>query len=108
MGVKRQWCGRLDKVESCQVGVFLGYVRRKWAVPRGFAVRDGRKGPLVVEIVKARVKAKTDCYLSNASPDRPLSEFARVAKADHCVEECIQRAQSEAGLADYEVRTWLG
>jgi SRSO17 transposase len=24
--VKRQWCGRLGKVENCQVGVFLGYV----------------------------------------------------------------------------------
>jgi len=25
-GVARQWCGRLGKVENCQVGVFLGYV----------------------------------------------------------------------------------
>ena len=25
-GVQRQWCGRLGKVENCQVGVFLGYV----------------------------------------------------------------------------------
>ena len=25
-GVTRQWCGRLGKVENCQVGVFLGYV----------------------------------------------------------------------------------
>ena len=24
-GVKRQYCGRLGKVENCQVGVFLGY-----------------------------------------------------------------------------------
>lgn len=26
VGVARQWCGRLGKVDSCQVGVFLGYV----------------------------------------------------------------------------------
>ena len=26
VGVARQWCGRLGKMESCQKGVFLGYV----------------------------------------------------------------------------------
>src|SRR5437660_1549086 len=29
VGVQRQWCGRLGKVENCQVGVYLGYVSRK-------------------------------------------------------------------------------
>ena len=28
--------------------------------------------------------------------------------AQHRVEECLQRAKGEAGLADYEVRTWRG
>ena len=27
-GVARQWCGRLGKVDNCQVGVYLGYVAR--------------------------------------------------------------------------------
>jgi len=31
-----------------------------------------------------------------------------VAKAEHRIEECIQRAKSQAGLADYEVRNWSG
>ncbi|MHC4404364.1 MAG: transposase, partial [Planctomycetota bacterium] len=26
VGVARQWCGRLGKVENCQVAVFMGYV----------------------------------------------------------------------------------
>ena len=37
-----------------------------------------------------------------------MAEFARVYKAEHRVEECLQRAKSEAGLADYQVRTWEG
>jgi SRSO17 transposase len=36
-GVARQWCGRLGKVENCQVGVFLAYI-----APRGQALVDGR------------------------------------------------------------------
>jgi SRSO17 transposase len=34
-GVARQWCGRLGKVENCQVGVFLAY-----AAPAGHAPLD--------------------------------------------------------------------
>jgi len=98
-------------------------------------VRDGSKGPLVVETVKRRVVSRThrrqqgdeellvviryrdrdnqqvvqvDYYLSNAVPETPLGEFARVAKAEHRIEECLQRSKSEAGLADYEVRNWTG
>ena len=98
-------------------------------------VRDGEKGPLIVEIVKRSVVAraskrqaehteilvviryrdrdqarviKTDYYLSNAAIQTPLAELARVAKAEHRIEECIQRSKSEAGLADYEVRNWNG
>jgi len=95
-------------------------------------VRDGEKGPLVVQAVKVRVQARTapgdgfeetlivirehqgdgtlkhDYYLSNAPSDTPLAEFTRVSKAEHRVEECLQRGKSEAGLADYEVRTWRG
>jgi SRSO17 transposase len=256
VGVARQWCGRLGKIENCQVAMFLGYVSsrehmlvdlrlylpkawttdsqrlRKAGVPRGtkyrtrhelalelleqhgatlphrwitgddemgrpswfrrrlrelheqylFAVpsntsirdlevepplgtgsgrppqrpwqsvsawaaaqpasawtridvRDAAKGPLVVELLKRRVRTrndkrqecpadevlvviryrdrdlavtKIDFYLSNASPDTTPAEFARAAKAEHRIEECLQRAKSEAGLADYEVRHWIG
>jgi SRSO17 transposase len=98
-------------------------------------VRDGAKGPLVVEATKRRVVARTDkrqegheevlvviryrdrdndevvqtdYYLSNAKAETELAEFTRAAKAEHRIEECIQRGKSEAGLADYEVRTWKG
>jgi hypothetical protein len=29
VGVARQWCGRLGKVENCQVGIYMGYVERQ-------------------------------------------------------------------------------
>jgi hypothetical protein len=51
---------------------------------------------------------KHDYLLSNAPLTTPLAEYARVFKAEHRVEECLQRAKGEAGLADYEVRTWRG
>jgi SRSO17 transposase len=96
-------------------------------------VRDGEKGPLVVEVVKRRVQARTetggtgpeelllvtreaqsngkfkhDYYLSNANADVSLEELARVTKAARRVEECFRRSKSEAGLADYQVRNWRG
>src|SRR5205807_10540227 len=36
-GVARQWCGRLGKVDNCQLGVFLAYVSA-----RGQALVDRR------------------------------------------------------------------
>jgi len=98
-------------------------------------VRDGAKGPIIVEAVKRQVIArtdkggegheevlvvirykdrddrrvvKTDYHLSNGTFDTKLADFVMAAKAEHRVEECIQRSKSEAGLADYEVRTWRG
>jgi hypothetical protein len=31
-----------------------------------------------------------------------------VANAEHRIEECLERAKGEAGLAEYEVRSWAG
>jgi SRSO17 transposase len=51
---------------------------------------------------------KHDYLLSNAPLGTPVAEFARVFKAQHRIEECLKRAKGEAGLADYQVRTWEG
>ena len=98
-------------------------------------VRDGSKGPLVVDIVKRRVVARTpqrqegheemlvviryrerdthqvvkvDWYRSHGAVETSLTTFAHVAKAEHRIEECLQRSKSEAGLADYAGRHWTG
>lgn len=96
-------------------------------------VRDGEEGPLVVQAVRRLVQARTegrpsaeaellvvfrerqadgtwkhDYLLACAPLATPLAEFARAFKAEHRVEECLKRAKGEAGLADYQVRTWTG
>jgi SRSO17 transposase len=254
VGVQRQWCGRLGKIENCQVGIYLGYVSRRdhalvdvrlylskewtrkkrrrkkagvpedirfrtrhelmldmldergpllphawiagddelgrssWfrqelrarnecyllAVPsntlirdltapdppyagrgprpqvpfvrvdrwcaalpvevwRTVDVRDGEKGPLLVQAVRKLVQTRTegqpsdvtefvvvfreqqadgtwkhDYLLASAPLTTSLEEFARVFKAEHCIEASLKRAKGEAGLADYQVRTWEG
>jgi SRSO17 transposase len=254
VGVQRQWCGRLGKVENCQVGVYLGYVShagqalvdfrlflpREWtrdrkrlraagvptdvrfatrhelalqmldeqggllphrwvagddemgrsswfrqqlrqrgeryllAVPSNtlvrdlvapeppssghgrrpkvpfvradewcgalaegdwqtLEVRDGEKGPLVAQVAWTLVQAKSegkasdaaesllvfreqqsdgswkhDYLLSNEIAGDPPVEASWVYKAEHRIEECIKQAKGEAGLADYQVRTWEG
>lgn len=94
-------------------------------------VRDAEKGPLTTDVMKCCVQARTptggtgleevlfvtrerqsdnsfkhDYYLSNADPGVELKEFARAAKAEHRIEECLKRAKGQAGLGDYQVRTW--
>jgi SRSO17 transposase len=96
-------------------------------------VRDGEKGPLETQAVRKLVQARTegkasevaewlvvfrerqadggwkhDYLLAFAPLETPLAEFARVFKAQHRIEESIKRAKGEAGLADYQVRTWEG
>jgi SRSO17 transposase len=51
---------------------------------------------------------KYDYYLCHTPPNTPLAELVRVTRAAHRIEECFRRGKSEAGLADYEVRTWEG
>lgn len=96
-------------------------------------IRDGEKGPLVVQVVWALVEARTagkpsgvpeilvvfrrrqgdgtwkhDYALSNAPLTTPLADYARAFNAEHRIEECLKRAKGEAGLADYQVRTREG
>jgi SRSO17 transposase len=93
-------------------------------------IRAGELGPLEVEALTARVRArherrigpeerllvvrtrgagaKTDYALSNAPADVPLEELVRARSERHRIEQMFQEAKGEAGLAHYEVRSWVG
>ena len=86
-------------------------VVKRRVVSRTHRRQQGHEEMLVVIRYRDRDNqqvVKVDFYLSNAAPETPLWQFARVAKAEHRIEECLQRSKSEAGLADYEVRNWTG
>jgi len=47
-------------------------------------------------------------YLCRGPADTPWKELVRVAGSRWTVEECFERAKGDCGLADYEVRSWVG
>ena len=92
-------------------------------------VRDGEKGPLIVDAMSVRVRAKqegrigpeerlvvirpvgeprVDYALSNAGPDVLLTELVRTQRQRHRIEEMFEAGNGEAGLDQYEVRSWVG
>jgi SRSO17 transposase len=92
-------------------------------------VRDGEKGPLVVDAmgVRARTKqdgrvgpeerlvvirsvgeSRIDYALSNAGPETPLAEVVRAQRQRHRIEEVFGAGKGEVGLDHYEVRSWVG
>lgn len=92
--------------------------------------REGTKGPIYVWATSTEVETRLDqsfgprerlvvVRMPGASPDhkylltnaeRSISIGAIVGAAmtRHSIEEAIQRAKGEAGLAQYEVRSWVG
>jgi SRSO17 transposase len=99
----------------------------RWA---RLTVRGGERGPLRVDAMTVRVRTKLDrrngpeerlvvmrtvaaeprthYALSNAGPEVPLEELVRVRFERHRIEEVFEAAKQEAGLAHYEVRSWVG
>ena len=95
-----------------------------------FVIRNGTKGPLRVRALTTRVQTRIESRvgeeerlivfqtlesqprtvfaLSHAPVNTPLEELLRVAAARHRIEEMFEAAKGDAGLAHYEVRSWLG
>lgn len=92
-------------------------------------VREGEKGPLVVDAMSVRVRTKQDrrigpeerlvvirpvgesridYALSNAGPEVPLAEVVGAQRQGHRIEEVFGAGKGEVGLDHYEVRSWVG
>ena len=92
-------------------------------------VRGGEKGPLLVDALTVRVRAKQDgrigpeerlvvirpvgesridYALTNAGPEVSLAELVQVQRQRHRIEEVFEAGNGEVGLDHYEVRSWVG
>jgi SRSO17 transposase len=132
-GIVPEWSGRGPHPKRAFEAVRAWAESLSPGAWRRIETGDGERGPRFVELAATRVVARTDrrrigpeellvvvrsrneaggtkhdYYLSNAPPETLPGVLARVAQAGHRVEECLQRGKSEAGLADYQVRTWSG
>jgi hypothetical protein len=61
-------------------------------------------------VVMRTVEAEPETHyaLSDAASDVPLEELVRARFARHRIEEVFEAAEGEVGLAQYEVRSWVG
>jgi len=105
--------------------VVTGWPPEQW---QRLTVAEGEKGPRTYDWVAARVVESEDhlpgvdawllarrsvsdpseiaYYLGYAPADTPLRTLAQVAATRYTVEQCIEEAKGEAGLDEYEVRSW--
>ena len=78
-GVQRQWCGRLGKVENCQVGIYLAYVSRaehalvdsRLYLPKEWAANADRRARVgVPKAVRFRTRHQLALEMLAAQGDR--------------------------------------
>jgi SRSO17 transposase len=92
-------------------------------------IADGAQGPRSYQVARQRVREVRDgvvggeltglfrrnpdgselkCYLANAPVGVPTLTLARVGSARWTIETGFEQAKGEAGLDEYEVRSWAG
>ncbi|MBV8558782.1 MAG: transposase, partial [Planctomycetaceae bacterium] len=119
--------GRKRVVPSCRADAWAANrPESRW---ERISVRGGEQGPLEVDAMTVRVRAKQDGRIgpeerlvvirpvgeprvdsarTNAGPEVPLAELVRVQRQRHRIEEVFEAGDGEAGLDHYEVRSWVG
>jgi SRSO17 transposase len=85
-----------------------GPISYDWACARVIESQQGLPGRAVYLLVRRSVSDPEEkaYYLSNAPEETPLVEMAQVAARRYSIEQCFEEAKGEAGLDQYEVRTW--
>jgi SRSO17 transposase len=124
---KRAGVGRKRAVPFVRADAWAaGQPESRW---ERITVRDGEKGPLVVDAMTARVRARQegrigpeerlvvirpvgesriDYALTNAGPGVALADVVRAQRQRHRIEELFATGNGEAGLDHDEVRSWVG
>ena len=75
---------------------------------RVWSVRHRRAGPQVWFLIRRSLEAVPEVkyYISNADPDTPLETMALVTGSRWRVEEFLEDAKGQLGMAHYEARSW--
>lgn len=100
--------------QSQYTRVFLRETERKelWsmlACLRVFPVRDKLPGDETWLIIrKDEGDNKTKYQLSNAPENNSINRLGQMSCSRYWIERAIEDAKGEAGLADYQVRGWIG
>lgn len=86
-----------------------GQLWSKLAFLRVYPVRNGLPGPETWLILrKDEGEKKTKYQFCNAPSDTPFQRLAEMSHSRYWIERAIQDAKGQAGLADYELRSWRG
>ena len=81
----------------------------RFAAVRGWESRDGLPGrPTWVVWRRNLDGSELKHYLSNAPAETPLAQLGAVGAARWTIETGFEQGQGEAGLDEYEVRSWPG
>lgn len=81
----------------------------QFAAQRIWESREGLPGRACWLLVRRNVDGSELKYsLSNAPADTPLLTLGRVGATRWCIETAFQMTKGAIGLAEYEVRSWIG
>lgn len=105
----REWAARLKRKEWHPVILRdgeKGEVRAMFAHTRVWISHPNSAQARQWHLLARRDGKEVKFMLSNAAPDTPLRELARMQAQRHFIERAFENAKGCCGMADYQVRKW--